>query len=246
MTRGVKWLLGVSAATSLLVGTYKQWIDSRLGALVVDTLEFRAGGVLSGKLWQLGTYSFINLDVFGLLIGLWMVWSFGSTLERRWGTRRLLTFFLGTTILAAAVTTLIGLAAPGLRSVPYAGLWTGVEALAAAFAIHFGDQQINVFFVLPLQARYLIHLALGITVITILMTGSVLPYVLPTLGLVAGIVFAKGALNGPRHLLLRLRVWLIERKLSSRKLRIVQGTDEPPPPTKPGPRPKSGSDGYLH
>ena len=67
-----------------------------------------------------------------------------------------------------------------------------------------------------------------------------------TLGLVAGIVFAKGALAGPRHLLLRLRVWLIERKLSNRKLRIVQGDDDKPGFPSSKPPPKSGSDGYLH
>ena len=246
MTRGVKWLLILAAAVSLGVGTYRAWLSPENGALVAESLAFSAGGVLSGRLWQPATYTLLNLDPIGLLIGLWMIWSFGSALERRWGTRRLLFFYFGTTILAAAVTTLIGLVAPGLRGVHYAGLWTGLEALAAAFAVNFADQQINVFFVLPLQARYLIHLALGITVITILMTGSVLPFVVPTLGLVAGILFAKGVTAGPRHLILRMRVWLIERKLAGRKLRIVQGTDEPPPPSKPGPRPKSGSDGYLH
>jgi len=242
----VKWLLGVTAVISIGTGAIASWVSPEIGGQLFQNLSFRGADVLQGRVWELFTFTLLNANPISLLLALLMLWMFGSPLERRWRTQRFLIFYFTTTALAAAAATLIGLVAPGVRAVTYAGIWTGIEALTAAFAMSFPDERISLLLFLPLQARYLIHLSVGITVLFIIMTGSVLPFLVPTLGLVAGIVFAKGALNGPRHLLLRMRVWLIERKLSSRKLRIVQGTDEPPPPTKPGPRPKSGSDGYLH
>ena len=246
LTRGVKWLIGLTAVLSVAAGAIASWVNPETGRLLFENLAFRGGDVLRGRVWQLFTFTFLNVNPISLLLAVLMLWMFASPLERRWRTQRFVGFYFTTTALAAAATTLIGLVAPGVRAETVAGIWTGVEALSAAYAISFPDERIYMFLFLPLQARYLIHLSLGITVLFIIMTGSVLPFVTPTLGLVAGIVFAKGALAGPRHLLLRLRVWLIERKLSNRKLRIVQGDDDKPGFPSSKPPPKSGSDGYLH
>lgn len=249
LTRGAKWLIGLTAVLSVVVGAISSWFSPETGRLLYENLAFRGGDVLRGRVWQLFTFTFLNINPISLLLAVLMLWMFASPLERRWKTQRFLIFYFTTTALAAAATTLVGLVAPGVRAETVAGIWTGVEALSAAFAMSFPDARINMFFVLPLQARYLIHLSLGITLLFIIMTGSVLPFVTPTLGLVAGILFAKGALAGPRHLLLRMRVWWIERRLAGRKLRIIEGGDNDEPrssASKPGTRPKSGSDGYLH
>ena len=239
LTRGVKALLIAIAVISVGTGATNAWFSPGWGGLLAENLAFSGNGVVHGKVWQLATYTFLTLDPIYLLLALLMVWMFGSPLERRWRTGRFLTFYFATTAVAALLTTLIGLAAPGILVTRYAGIWTALEALSAAFAVSFPDDRINMFFFFPMQARYLIHVSVGLTLLMIIMTGSVLPFVCPILGLAAGVLFARGALAGPRHLWLRLRVFLIERKMAGRKLRVVPGREEPP-------RAKSGSDDYLH
>jgi membrane associated rhomboid family serine protease len=239
LTRGVKWLMIATAVVSVGVGTLNAWINHDLAVTLVEHLRFRAADVLGGRVWQLFTYTFLNPEPINLLLALLSLWLLSGQLERRWGTQRFLGFYFTTTAVAALITVAISLASPGLRGFAYFGVWPGVQALVAAYAINYPDQRINLYFVFPIQARYFIHISLGITLLYILLSGSVMPFVLPTLGLVAGIVFAKGTLAGPRHLWLRMRVFWIERRLANRNLRIVKGGDEPP-------RRKSGSDGFLH
>jgi membrane associated rhomboid family serine protease len=239
LTKGVKWLMIATTVVSVGVSALNAWINRDLAATLFENLHFRAGDVLRGRVWEVLTFTFVHVDPINLLIALLTLWMFAGSLERRWRTRRFVTFYFATSAAAALATTAISLASPGLRATSYAGVWTAAEAMVAAFAINYPDDRVNFFFFLPIQGRYLIHFAIGVNLLFILMSGSVMPFVCPMLGLLAGIVFARGTMAGPRHLWLRMRVWWIERRLANRKLRIVQGEKEPPPP-------KSGSDGWLH
>jgi hypothetical protein len=99
-------------------------------------------------------------------------------------------------------------------------------------------------FVLPIRARYLIHISVAMTLLFVIMTGAVVPFLTPIFGLVAGIALMSRAAR-PRQLLLRMRVWWIDRKLKARKLRVIRGLpdDDELPQRRSGSR---GSDGFLH
>ncbi len=241
LTRGVKYLLIATAVLSVGTAGLLSWHEGPYGEFLAQNLAFRGTDVVHGKVWELATYTFLNVSPISLLLALLMLWMFASPLERRWRTSRFLTFYFATTVVAALCTAAVGLLARNIAVFPNAGIWTALEALSAAFAVSFPDDRINMFFFMPVQARYLIHISVGITLLFILMTGSVLPYVCPMFGLAVGVVFARGALAGPRHLWLRARVWWIERRMANRKLRVVPGGEQNLPP-----RSKSGSDGYLH
>ena len=238
VSRGVKILMIATAVLSIGVAGLEKWSGGDLGAWLGQNTVFIPQLLWHGKIWTAGTYTLLNPTVFGLLIAELMLWMFAGPLERRWGMRRFLLFYFATTAAAAGATALVGLVAPDVARYPYHGIGTALEALAAAFAMSFPDDQIYFSFVLPIRARYLIHISVGFTLLSVVMEGSVVPFIAPLFGLVAGIVFSRGALKGPQHLLLRLRVWWIERRMAGRKLRVVPGREEP--------RSKSGSDGYLH
>jgi membrane associated rhomboid family serine protease len=231
----------VSIPTSALLHSR----SSDLGQFLADQLVFRPDDLLHGRIWQLVTYTFFTPDPVSLLISALMLWMFAGTLERRWGMRRFLSFFFSAVVIAALLTTVVLLPFPSARTIPHAGIWTAIEALCAAFALSFPNDQILFMFVLPIQARYLIHISVGITLLFLIMgSGSLVSYLTPIFGLIAGIALMSRAAR-PRQVLLRMRVWWIDRKLKARKLRVIRGLpdDEDLPQRRSGGR---GSDGFLH
>jgi len=155
-----------------------------------------------------------------------------------WGTRRFVTFYFLTGAAGALATALVSLAAPAVKLHAYYGNWSSLEGLIAAFAVLMPNAQIFLYFV-PVQARWMLPISAGITILFMLMTGWV-PYLPQLFGLGAGVAFAGGVGRG--NLLLRLKVWWIDRRLRRSRLRVVRGSEEDPFGTRPG----RGSDKFLH
>jgi len=65
-------------------------------------------------------------------------------------------------------------------------------------------------------------------------------YVPELLGFPAGALWVSS--RSPRHLILRARVWWIDRRLRRSKLRVVRGKEDDAGPFRGG----RGSDKYLH
>jgi membrane associated rhomboid family serine protease len=227
-TRGVKWILIVSVALSILGRFFPQ-----VGALVA----FVPDQFWHGRIWQPLTYTLFCRgaeEIIFAVLGLWLI---GGSLESMWGTRRFVTFYFASSVAAAIVTALVGLAWRAVADQHYYGNGPVLEALIAAFAVLLPAATIFLI-VLPLQARLLLPISAGITVL-MMIYGGVPPYLPHAFGLGAGVLFA-GGVRTPRQLWLRARVWWIDKRLRSRKLRVVRGEDETPG------RGRSGSDKYLH
>ena len=234
LTRGVKWLGLVTLALTVLPFVLgKEWGGELARLLVFSPLE-----LFRFKLWQPFTYTFFNDDPINLLFALLGLWMIGSALEQRWGTRRFVTFYFATSALAALATALVGLVSPQVRGAQYFGNWAAVEALIAAFAVQLPDAQI-LLYVVPVQARWMLPISAGITLLYMLMRGWV-PFLPQLFGLGAGVLLAGGISSN--NLLLRARMWWLDRRLRRSKLRVVRRDDDDPF----GGRGKSGSDKYLH
>ncbi len=240
---GVRALLIALAVISIGIDALVAWGSGDLGARLADLVVLHPHDLWQGRVWELVTFTLFESTPLGLLFNGLMLWMFGSQLERAWGTRRFLTFYFSSTALAGAAAAIIGLAIHSIGTTPTAGGWTSVEALCAGFALSFPTAQILFAFVIPIQARLLIPISLGITLLFVIMTGSVLPFVVPVLALGAGVLLHDA--RGPRGLLLRLRVLWIERKMRSRKLRVVPGLSSDGAPRVPRSASR-GSDDYLH
>jgi membrane associated rhomboid family serine protease len=231
-TRGVKWLLIATVAVSILVP-----ITGAFGENLKVLLAFIPGVLRQGYVWQPFTYTFLNPDPLGLVFAGLGLWLMGGSLEAMWGTRRFVTFYFATSVLAALATAAIAIFSGSVARFPYFGNWVVIEALAAAFAVSLPSARIFLYFV-PIEARLLLPISAGITLLFMIFYGPV-PYLPQLFGLGAGILFA-GGVRTPRQLLLRLKVWWIDRRLRSRRLRVVRGEDDLP---RSG---RSGSDKYLH
>jgi membrane associated rhomboid family serine protease len=235
LTRGVKWLGIATLAVSVLAA-----VLGNTGKLLAALLVFVPAGLLDLRLWTPFTYTFLNQDPMGLLFALLGLWLMGAALEQRWGTRRFVTFYFLTSATGALATALVGLLSTTVAHNPYYGNWSALEGLIAAFAVTMPDAQIFLYF-LPVQARWMLPISAGITVLFMLMVGWQL-YLPQLFGLGAGVLFAGGV--SPGNGLLRMKVWWIDRKLRRSKLRVIRGqADEDDPLGRSGGR---GSDKYLH
>jgi membrane associated rhomboid family serine protease len=232
LTRGVKWLGGITVAVSILVA-----VLGESGRELARAVVFVPDAFFHGRVWQPLTYTFLNPDPISLLFALLGLWLLGASLEQAWGTRRFVTFYLATGALGALATALLGLAVNAVRFHAFAGNWSSLEGLIAAFAVLMPNAQIFLYFV-PVQARWMLPISAGITVLFMLMTGWV-PYLPQLFGLGAGVLLAGGL--APRNVLLRAKMWWIDRRLRRSRLRVVRGGDD-----KRGPFKGSGSDKYLH
>ncbi|QHN02446.1 rhomboid family intramembrane serine protease [Granulicella sp. WH15] len=128
-------------------------VDFAEGHLLLEPLA-----VAHGQVWQLLTYAFLPLDLLGALFGMLALWFVGSYLEGMFGSRWLLEFYLACTVLGAAISSALTFThLPGLRpDVPMLGAWPPILGLMVAFAVFAGEQEVRLFFVLTLKAKYMV------------------------------------------------------------------------------------------
>ena len=153
--------------------------------LVIGLFSRDLGALLSGFfmlepsraylfVWQVFTYPFVNVGLFGLLFAALSVWFFGSSLEDEQGSKWMSEFFLASTVgggmLACVLAFALNLRLPGIDTHELAsGLWPFSLALLLAFARFHADQELNFNFVLRVKAKYiatiylLIYLAIALS-----------------------------------------------------------------------------------
>ncbi len=227
---GIKWLVIVT-----------------LGASIVSKLvpSFAAIGVLTpalfwrGWVWQIFTYPFVIPDPRSLIWSLLGIWLLGGSLEQQWGMRRFVGFYVAVSALAGLGTALLGLLHPGIGGFHYFGNWPAIAGLIAAFSVTMPSAQVFFAFVFPVSARALLAVSVGITILFMIMDQWI-AYVPELLGFPAGALWVSS--RSPRHLILRARVWWIDRRLRRSKLRVVRGKEDDAGPFRGG----RGSDKYLH
>jgi membrane associated rhomboid family serine protease len=104
-------------------------------------LALLSGAPFVWQIWRLVTYAFVNGSITGVLFSLLMIWSLGSEIEPRWGSRRF-TVFLG---LATALAGLLGLVVGG-----GAGFAPALLALIFAWMLEGPSQPLSLFGIFPM------------------------------------------------------------------------------------------------
>jgi membrane associated rhomboid family serine protease len=141
----------VTLLTAFFVPSLHQWYS--------DFITFSTADVLQ-KPWTLVSYVLFTPSLLGVLLGGLMLWQFGGSLERSWGsatyTRVLAALSVLTALsllLGAFVVTSVSHGAP--HSVELAGLLMPVAALTVAFCMIRPNEIINLMLVLPIPAKYI-------------------------------------------------------------------------------------------
>jgi membrane associated rhomboid family serine protease len=151
--------------------------------IVINVLVFLAEGLLGGGIasllalwpfgtrflpWQVLTYAFVHASLPHLLFNMYGVYMFGSDVERVWGARRFLSYYLACALSAAAlqlvVTALTG------AYYPTVGASGAVFGLLLAYALTFPRRTVMLLFPpIPMPAPVFVavygvlELVLGVT-----------------------------------------------------------------------------------
>jgi membrane associated rhomboid family serine protease len=111
---------------------------------------------LFGKLmlWQVFTYMFLHGGVIHLAFNMFALWMFGLDIERRWGSRRFLFYYLFTGVGAGIITYLSSINS----MVPNIGASGAIFGILVAYGMMFPYRTILVSFIFPMKARNVVIL----------------------------------------------------------------------------------------
>jgi membrane associated rhomboid family serine protease len=165
---GCKWIIIVTVIVFVLqiVTTHRtavvrdedQLIVQRGGSTVTDALELDPVRTLHGQVWRLVTYAFCHdasggLPLHILFNMLFVAW-WGTTLERMYGTREFVLFYL--TAALASGLAFLGLSLLQADPTPAIGASGAVMSIMALYAIFFPREEILLFFMLRVQIRFVV------------------------------------------------------------------------------------------
>jgi len=212
------------ALIAVLFVTYSlQFFES---TSVIPALLRLTPAVLSGFVWQLGTYPFVGYGGAGLwfLLELLILFWFGRTVFVRLGRRRFWQVVawsvLGAAVAAVLVQLIVLLFAGGIPTpVPFhvmQGQRVLLAVTIAAFATISGESTILLFFVLPVRAKWFLWLEILFAFIAFLETKDLAGFV----GICAAVLITFTSLSpgGPRW---ALRTW--RRRMEEALLRARMG-----------------------
>lgn len=147
---------------------------------IFDLFGLSSAGVLENfYVWQPLTYMFLHsASIWHILFNCLIVWFIGSELEKIWGSREFLKYYLicgvGAGILYIFViniaVNLFGLN-PGFMNVPTIGASGAVFGLLVAYGVLFGDRVIYFMMLFPMKAKYFILLLAVVEVFTLITAG---------------------------------------------------------------------------
>jgi membrane associated rhomboid family serine protease len=197
----VKWLLVANVVIYLF-----QLVTERL--LVIRFGLIPAAVIGHFEIWRLATYMFLHGGLFHILINMFILWMFGVTIERAWGTKRFLFYYFMTGIAGGLFTVIF----QPSSIVPTIGASGAIYGLLAAYAVMFPDQIMYLYFVFPMKVKYAVLLFVGLEFLGSLgSTPDGIGHLAHLGGAVVGFIYLK--------LDWRLRTW--GRKLSP--LRFIDG-----------------------
>jgi len=214
------------------VATVGSWLarDLAWAALVPGVLR-------SGQLWRLVTWPLVQEEPMALIFGGLTLYFFGPQLAYDWGEGRFLwtnlVLTLGSAFLTLLVAALLGV------GFSYVGIWPLVDGLILLWALRYQDQQILLFFVLPVTGRLLALITVATNALFLLWgvarfgIAGLVQFTPPVAALLIAWVLTRTGLRLPlRRWKLAWRDFRLERQMRrrSRHLKVVRknGQDEPP------------------
>jgi membrane associated rhomboid family serine protease len=132
---------------------------------LLSILGLSSSGLMSGLIFQLLSYPFVEIKIMGVLFNSLLLWFIGSELESLWGTRIYVRFLLINVVgvgLLFALMNFLFFYGTVFYSTPIHGL-TGINfAILIAYALIYPDRQMSMMMIFPMRARTFCWILAGI------------------------------------------------------------------------------------
>lgn len=177
--------------------------------------------VMQGYVHQLFTYMFMHdlNSPFHVLLNMLLVYFFAASIEQRYGVKKTILLALGAGLAGGLMVMIfywIGLAL-GMGAVTTTVGFSGAAlGLLAAFCWIHAEAKILLFFIIPIKAKYILPLTIGIDFLLWVTPGSDVSFAAHLGGIILGSLVATD-MAMPDKLRMRLRYWKIQRELKKRQ-----------------------------
>jgi membrane associated rhomboid family serine protease len=123
-----------------------------LGEFMITNFLVSTTHLAHGLVWTVVTAAFSHNELWHLAINMFVLWSFGSVLERLWGWRVFLTFYLVASVTASISHCLGSSLLMHNPDIPALGASGAVSGLLLAYALLFPRHRILLFGIIPVPA----------------------------------------------------------------------------------------------
>jgi membrane associated rhomboid family serine protease len=219
-TRGVKAIILANIAV-FLVAVFVPTVTIYLG--LTPAAVFRELWV-----WQPVTYMFVHRQPFHILFNMLAAWMFGVELERMWGTREFVKYYLITGIGAGLTTMVVSLLPFAFADPVYYSVTIGasgaVYGLLLAYALYYPNRPLFFFPIpIPIAAKYFVLILGAFAFLSSLSAASSgIAHAAHLGGLVVGYAYLTRGRSGPlAELKYRWLKWRMARL--RRKFDVVSG-----------------------
>jgi membrane associated rhomboid family serine protease len=103
-------------------------------------------------LWQLVSYMFLHGNLMHIVMNMFVLWMFGTEIERNWSTREFYKYYFITGIGAGIFNIIFE---PG-SVIPIIGASGAIYGLLLAYGLLFPNQPILIYFLFPIKAKYFV------------------------------------------------------------------------------------------
>ena len=143
-------------------------------------------------LWQPFTYLFFHGGIWHVLINMFVLWMFGSELEKYWGKKEFLRFFFITGIGSGLITILFSLSSTN----PVVGASGAIYGVLLAYGLLFPNRLVYLYFLIPIKVKYLVILIGAIAFFSSLNPGnSNISHLTHLSGMVIGFIYLRSSIN---------------------------------------------------
>ncbi len=147
--------------------------------------EFHFGKIAGGEIWRIFTAGLIpSPDLFGVIVSMFLLYWAGRELERNYGTKVFVAFYILAAWVSSSAKLAVGLAGIDADKTSV-GIGGAVFAAMVLFACSNPRRTVLVFFFLPMPLALLVGILLGLTVLAMLSDQTKIHAV----GVIAGAAF---------------------------------------------------------
>jgi membrane associated rhomboid family serine protease len=228
----VRRLILANLATFFAIAIFA-WLAPATTAAVVSHLILQPLSVVKGEIWQLATYSFVEVSILSILGSMLSLWFCGPILEGAYGSRFLGELYFTSAIggaLAASVVSFASILHFGPQDTA-GGAFAGIFGILIAIAVRFGDLEFMLF-PLPvrIRAKYLVAIYILIDLAVLLKSGNTFGALLELSGAFCGFLYVSFAPRrglsfafSERYFSLRNAFYRNKRRRAARKFEVYMG-----------------------